>query len=147
MIELPFRTADGPMVIQLGTPEATPEAVRPWTIEVRTNGRSQKIYGEDPLQALELAARFAAAYLSGREGLDPPVNDLPLQQAPDILAQGFREGLLALLDVRGIPCSEEARERIAACADPAMLQRFLARAKTAASLDEVFAVAPPPSAP
>ncbi len=147
MIELTFRTADGPMVIQFSTPVATPEAIRPWTVEVRTNGRPQKIYGEDPLEALELAARFAASYLSGREGLDPQVHDLPLKQSPDLLAQGFREGLLALLDVRGIPCSDAARERIAACADPAMLQIFLARAKTAVSVDELFSAALPPSAP
>src|SRR5262245_10912438 len=74
MIELTFNTTDGPMVIQFSTPVATPEAIRPWTMEVRSNGRAQKIYGEDPLEALELAARFAASYLSGREGLDPPIN-------------------------------------------------------------------------
>ena len=41
------------------------------------------IVGEDPLEALELAARFAASYLGGREGLDPPVNDLPSKEAHD----------------------------------------------------------------
>ena len=147
MIELTFRTDDGPMVIQLSTPVATSGADRPWAIEVRLNGRPSTIVGEDPLEALELAARFAASYLSGREGLDPPVTDLPLTKAPDLLAQGFREGLLALFDVRGIPCLDAARVRIAACADPAMLQLFLAHAKTAASVDEVFAAVPPPSTP
>lgn len=147
MIELTFRTDDGPMVIQLSTPVATPGANRPWAIEVLLNGRPSIIIGEDPLQALELAARFAVSYLSGREGLDPPVNDLPLTNAPDLLAQGFREGLLALFDVRGIPCPDAARVRIAACADPAMLQRFLAHAKTAASVDEVLAAVSPAPAP
>jgi len=147
MIELTFRTADGPMVIQFSTPVATPEANRPWAIEVRLNGRPSTIVGEDPLEALELAARFAASYLSGREGLDPSINDLPLKQAPDLLAQGFREGLLALLDARGISCPDEARVRIATCTDPAMLRLFLARAKTAASVDEVFSAVPLSSAP
>jgi hypothetical protein len=145
MIEFTFHTADGPMVICFSTPVVTPEAKWPWAIEVRTNGRPQTLVGSDPLEALEVATRFAASYLSGREGLDPPVNALPMQKAPDLLAQGFREGLLAVLDVRGIPCPDAAHARIAACADADMLQLFLARAKTAASIDEVFAVVPPPS--
>ena len=147
MIDLTFRTDDGPMVIQFSTPVATPGANRPWAIEVLLNGRPSTIVGEDPLEALELAARFAASYLSGREGLNPPVNDLPLTKAPDLLAQGFREGLLAIFDVRGIPCPDAARVRIAACADPAMLRLYLAHAKTAASVDEVFAAVPPAPAP
>lgn len=142
MIELEFRTSDGPIVIQFCTPVATPEADRPWAIEVRLNGRPTNIVGEDPLEALELAARFVAGYLGGREGLDPPVNDLPLKQAPDLLRQGFREGLLAVLEVRGIPCSDVTRERIASCTDSAVLQILLARAKTAISIDEVFAAVP-----
>lgn len=145
MIEIAFRTVDGPIVIQLGTPVATPEADRPWAIEVRLNGRPSSIVGEDPLEALELAARFAASYLSGREGLDPPVNTLPLKGAPDLLTQGFREGLLAVLNVRGLLCSDADHTRIAACSDPATLQLFLAHAKTAASVEEVFAAVPPPS--
>lgn len=144
-MELTFRTDEGPVLIQLGAPVATPKADRPWAVEVCTNGRPQTMVGEDPLEALELAARFASSFLSGREGLDPPVSDLPLTEAPDVLAQGFREGLLAVLHVRGIPCPEDARARIATCADSGMLQSFLARAKTAASVEEVFAA--PPAAP
>lgn len=147
MIELTFRAADGPIVIQFNTPVATPGADRPWAVKVGLDGRPSPIVGEDPLEALALAALFAASYLSGREGLDPPLNDLPWERAPDLLAQGFREGILAVLDVRGIACSDEARERIAACAAPAVLQRFLVRAKSAASIDEVFAAIPPSSTP
>lgn len=139
MIELTFQTADGPIVIQFTTPVATPGANRPWAIAVHLDGRPSKIVGEDPLEALALGALFASSYLSGREGLDPPVNDLPWKETPDILAQGFREGLLAVLHVRGILCSDAARTRIAACADPAVLQVCLARAKTAANVDEVLA--------
>ena len=146
MIEVTFRTADGPMVIQFSTPVATPGADRPWAVTVGLNGRPSTIVGEDPLEALGLAAWFASSYLSGRDGLEPPVNDLPLTAAPELLVQGFREGLLAVLEVRGIPCPDEARARIAACADPAMLQLCLARAKTVANVDEVFAGVPPPSA-
>src|SRR4051794_40263588 len=90
MIELTFQTAAGPIVLQFSAPVATPESVRPWTLVVRIDGRPSKVYAEDPVQALEFAARFAVGYLSGREGLDPPVNDRPSKEAPDILAQGFR---------------------------------------------------------
>ncbi len=85
MIELTFQTADGPRVIQFDTPTATPEADRPWAIEVRLDARPTIIVGEDPLEALELAARFVASYLRGREGLDPPLNQ-PLPYEPKPLA-------------------------------------------------------------
>ena len=101
MIELTFRTADGPMVIQFSSPVPTPGGNRPWAIEVRLHGRPSTIVGEDPLEALALGALFAASYLGGREGLEPALNELPWKQTPDLLAQGFREGLLAVLDVRG----------------------------------------------
>src|SRR5262245_61667351 len=142
MIELTFQTADGPDVIRFDTPVATPGANRPWAIKVHLNGRPSTIVGEDPLEALELAARFAASYVSASEGADPPLNTRPLKEAPDILAQGFREGLLAVLEVRGIPRTDATRTRIAACVDPAVLQRWLERAKTAATADEIFAGEP-----
>ena len=71
MIELKFNAADGPILIQICAPVSTPESKWPWTVEVRTNGRSQMLVGEDPLEALETAIQFTAAYLSEREGLDP----------------------------------------------------------------------------
>lgn len=71
MIELNFQTADGPILIQLCAPVATPESRWPWAVEVRTNGRPQVMVGEDPIEALEMAVRFTAAYLCDREGLDP----------------------------------------------------------------------------
>jgi hypothetical protein len=71
MIELTFNSVDGPISIQLNAPVSTPEDKWPWAVEVRTNGRSQILVGEDPIEALEMAVQFTAAYLSGREGLDP----------------------------------------------------------------------------
>ena len=50
-----------------------------------------------------------------------------------------REALMAVLDVRGLPCSEQARARIDACADPSILQGWMLRAKTAASIEEILA--------
>ncbi len=63
------------------------------------------------------------------------------------LAKGLAEGrktgkvaaLLAVLAARGIEVNEEARARIAACEDEPTLDRWIARATTAASVDDVFA--------
>ncbi|WP_437561636.1 hypothetical protein [Sorangium sp. So ce542] len=52
---------------------------------------------------------------------------------------GLREALLAALAMRGIPCPDEPRARLLACQDPATLQRWLLRAMSARSLDEVLA--------
>ncbi|KYF86930.1 hypothetical protein BE20_25435 [Sorangium cellulosum] len=52
---------------------------------------------------------------------------------------GLREALLAALAMRDIPCPDEARARLLACQDPATLQRWLLRAMSARSLDEVLA--------
>jgi hypothetical protein len=68
-----------------------------------------------------------------------------LNPSAEALADGLRQGLLAVLEARGIPCPEDASTRIAACADPEVLQRILARAKTASGISEVFAAETPPS--
>lgn len=60
------------------------------------------------------------------------------QAQTDQALAGLREGLLAILDVRGIPCSDEDRERVESCVEPSALRRWLARAKTASSSLEVF---------
>ncbi len=73
MIELAFRTAEDPIVIQFETPQPPPEGDETWTILVRLNGRASKLRGMDPIHALEQGARFAAGYLHGREGLAPKV--------------------------------------------------------------------------
>lgn len=52
--------------------------------------------------------------------------------------EGLREGLLAILDVRGIPCPDEVRARVESCAEPSTLRRWLVRAKAASRVDEVF---------
>jgi Uma2 family endonuclease len=63
--------------------------------------------------------------------------------ADQALAGGLREGLLAILDVRGIPCPDEARARVESCAEPSTLRRWLSRAKTVGSVEEVFSDAAP----
>jgi hypothetical protein len=46
--------------------------------------------------------------------------------------------LLAVLAARGLSVSEEQRARIAACADATILERWTARAATAASAEEAL---------
>jgi len=54
-------------------------------------------------------------------------------------AEGVARALLAILGARGIAVSAEARARIDACQDSATLERWIVRAATAASVEEVFA--------
>lgn len=53
-------------------------------------------------------------------------------------ARGEARALLTLLRVRGLPISDAARARIEGCDDAELLNRWVARAATAASVDEVF---------
>lgn len=50
----------------------------------------------------------------------------------------LREGIAALLDARGISCSDEIQARLASCMDVTTLQRWLLRATRAAGAEEVF---------
>ena len=51
---------------------------------------------------------------------------------------GLREGILALLDARGIPCPDDVRARLMSCGDPSVLQRWLSGATSATSAAEAF---------
>ena len=53
-------------------------------------------------------------------------------------ARGHARSLLTILDERGVPVSDEAQARILAASDPETLARWLRRAVTAASIDEVL---------
>jgi len=52
--------------------------------------------------------------------------------------EGKVEALLAILAVRGISAGHEVRARIEACKDAAALDRWIVRAVTAASVEEIF---------
>ena len=54
-------------------------------------------------------------------------------------AKGKAEGVLKLLDARGLAPSQEQRQRVASCADPAQLDLWFDRAITAGTAAEVFA--------
>jgi Uma2 family endonuclease len=51
---------------------------------------------------------------------------------------GLRQGVLAVLEARGVACPNEARARVMACDDPLALQRWLARATSARSAGEAL---------
>jgi predicted transposase/invertase (TIGR01784 family) len=57
------------------------------------------------------------------------------------LSQGKAAAILAFLAARGLTVTEEARARIEGCRDVALLDRWIARAATAVSAEEVVAVA------
>ena len=52
--------------------------------------------------------------------------------------EGLKEALFTILDLRAIPCTDEARARIASCADPATLRRWLLQSKTATTLEQAL---------
>lgn len=57
------------------------------------------------------------------------------------LKQGKAEALLAILTARGVAVSDAVRAKVLACQDPALLDRWVIQALTAASADEVIAAA------
>jgi hypothetical protein len=56
----------------------------------------------------------------------------------ELATAGLREGVLAVLVARGIACPDDARARLLSCDDPAVLQRWLARATSVGSAADVF---------
>ena len=62
-------------VVRIHSPiRSPPERSQPWTVIVDVDGRPHHIRGNDPIDAIEWGARFAAGYLHGMEGLDPAVD-------------------------------------------------------------------------
>ncbi|WP_113698651.1 hypothetical protein [Nonomuraea lactucae] len=53
--------------------------------------------------------------------------------------EGEIDALFTVLDARGVAMTEEARARITGCTDLSQVQRWIRRAVTAASLDDLFA--------
>lgn len=52
--------------------------------------------------------------------------------------QGRAEDILLVLAARGLDVPDEIRERIVGCDDPDLLRRWLTRAVTASSAEEIF---------
>ncbi|MGW2381477.1 hypothetical protein [Streptomyces sp. NPDC001658] len=54
-------------------------------------------------------------------------------------AEGEVKGILSVLEVRGIPVSDDVRERIASCADLELLDAWLERSRTVVRAEDLFA--------
>jgi len=63
-------------------------------------------------------------------------------KAAQAWAAGLREGVLAVLEARGIPCPDDVRERLISSDDPATLQRWLSRAKVVRYPEQIFSLEP-----
>lgn len=84
------------------------------------------------LEAVEADRAVARAYLDKHL-------DVLEEYGAERQRDGQREALLMILESRGILLDAVARERIAACADAAEMQRWLARAMRVGSAGELFA--------
>lgn len=58
-------------------------------------------------------------------------------------SEGQAEALLLILGARGIGISDATRERVTSCGDPDVLRRWLIRAASVTTSDEIFDEAPP----
>jgi hypothetical protein len=54
-------------------------------------------------------------------------------------AEGRAEDIVLVLEARGLDVPDEVRERVTGCDDPGVLRRWLTRAVTVASAEEIFA--------
>jgi hypothetical protein len=100
-------------------------------------------YGE----ALELAnqAKFTVAELQAYEKARDEIRQV-LEIAAARWAEGLAEGevkakvaaILAVLAARSVPVTHEVRARVEACKDAATLDRWIIRAATAASAEDIF---------
>ena len=69
-----------------------------------------------------------------------PIRDFPWLRAgyKEGLATGKAASVLAVLAARRLPIEARVRDRIMACQDQVVLDRWIARAATAQSADEVL---------
>ena len=96
-----------------------------------------RLYADLVMNALGPAARKALEKLMA-SGTYQYKSDFARKYYGQGVAKGKVDGILAVLEARGLAAPPEARERIAACADLAQLDRWVRRAATCASVDELF---------
>jgi len=68
-----------------------------------------------------------------------PVSPAFQRLSDELEARGAQRMILKILTTRKLPVTDVARERLAACTDGDVLDRWAERAVTAATIDEVFA--------
>ncbi|WP_024804642.1 hypothetical protein [Nocardia sp. BMG51109] len=86
----------------------------------------------------ELGLGTTAAATTWRQLMTVDLSFFRSETSQRLRAQGVASSILRILERRGITVPEAARDRITACADPAMLDTWLDRAVDAATIDDVF---------
>jgi hypothetical protein len=128
------------------------QATRRWGrfLTARTDAELDALAQEDPTmlsakQALEELSQDPTASRLARERADSlKLYEMSLRRAArDAKAEGKAEGkaetVLAVLSARGLAVSESARAQISTQTNLSVLERWVVRAATAASVDEVLA--------
>lgn len=98
---------------------------------LETRSAEAEARAEEAAQSAERATQSAARATQNAERAT---------QNTERALSGMRRGIVLFLAARGIPCSENARVRLAACADPDVLERWMERASTVGSDEELFSV-------
>jgi Putative restriction endonuclease len=86
------------------------------------------------LDAAEANAAVARALVDNR---DPVIEEVRAEERREGKAEGKAEAILAVLAARGLPVDEATRGRILGCRDGATLDRWIAKAAVAGSMEEV----------
>jgi hypothetical protein len=92
------------------------------------------------VRPLPIRALFdgALAEIAVARALEAKENPAIVAMKRESAARGRAESLLTILEARGIRVSDEVRTRVLAISDPETLTRWLRKAGTASSLDEVL---------
>ncbi|URM99700.1 hypothetical protein LUW76_38265 [Actinomadura madurae] len=109
------------------------------TIE-NENGENGQLYTDMVLAVLSEAAKNILEEYVTTGTADYKFKSEPfLRHRAEGKAEGEAEMVLVVLEARGIPVSEQERERIMSCTDVRQLAAWCRRAVTAESIDELFA--------
>ena len=129
----------GPEEVALGIAQAALEVVR------GLDDERAKLYADLVLNRLGIAAKAAleALMLSGKyEYQSDFAKKYVAQGKAEGKAEGEAKAVVAVLSTRGVAVPTEVRERILACQDLAQLDRWIVRAVSVTSADELFAAEP-----
>ncbi|MGW5420581.1 hypothetical protein [Streptomyces sp. NPDC003943] len=107
-----------------------PEDVADPIIELTTQGLERR-------PALELWRNLVAVDLSFYKSvISEEIRDEGRAQG---LTQGSVDAILIILEQRGLDVPDDVRDRVTSCDDPEVLRRWIARAVTVSSPEEIFA--------
>ncbi len=111
---------------------------RRWMSEGRLTGMVEELEAKAQLAEAEAEQAKAETEQAKAETEQAKARAEQAKAETEQATAGLREAVLAVLGARGIACPDDARERLMSCDDPSVVQRWLARAMSAGSADEVF---------